>query len=119
MLRFIVDTQLPPSLAIKLNDWGFDAIHTTTFDNGHLLSDSNIRKIAIEQNRIIITKDTDFWEYYLVKNSPPKVFLLELGNISNKDLFHIIEANTQSLMELFINQKANLVICQSDKLIAY
>ncbi len=119
MLRFIVDTQLPPSLTMKLNEWGFDATYTTTFDNGHLLSDSNIRKIATEQNRIIITKDTDFWEYYLVKKSPPKVFLLELGNISNKDLFHIIEANLHSLMELFTTQKANLVICQSNKLIAY
>lgn len=119
MLRFIVDTQLPPSLTAKLIEWGFDAIHTTSFDNRDLLSDSNIRKIAIEQNRIIITKDTDFWEYYLVKNSPPKVFLVELGNISNKNLFHIIEANTKSLVELFVNQNANLVICQSDKLIAY
>jgi predicted nuclease of predicted toxin-antitoxin system len=119
MLRFIVDTQLPPSLIVKLNEWGFDAIHTTHFNNGHLLSDSNIRKIAIDQDRIIITKDTDFWEYYLVKNSPPKVFLLELGNIKNETLFHIIEANTQSLIDLFINQKANLVICQSNKLIAY
>lgn len=67
MLKFIIDTQLPPSLALRLNEFGFDAIHTSYFKNGHLISDSGIRTIAIEENRIIITKDSDFFDYYILK----------------------------------------------------
>ena len=81
MLYFIVDTQLPPILSLKLNELGFDASHTTYFTNGHLLSDLQIRKIAIAENRIIVSKDSDFWDYYLLKGSPPKVFLFSSTSI--------------------------------------
>ena len=52
MLKFIVDTQLPPNLAYSLKDWGADAIHTTYFEDGHLLDDREIIKIAIQEGWI-------------------------------------------------------------------
>ena len=59
-LNFIIDTQLPPILAEILSKKGYNAIHTTHFKNGHLLNDTQIRKIAVQEERIIITKDKDF-----------------------------------------------------------
>ncbi len=53
MLKFIIDTQLPPKLAHKLNFLGAEAIHTTYFPEGHLLDDAEIREIA---NTVITTK---------------------------------------------------------------
>ncbi|WP_460908727.1 DUF5615 family PIN-like protein [Spirosoma areae] len=47
-------------LATYLRWKGFDAIHTTYFPDGHLLQDADIAKIATEDNRIIVTKDSDF-----------------------------------------------------------
>jgi predicted nuclease of predicted toxin-antitoxin system len=84
--KFIVDTQLPPVLASFLQRKGFDAIHTTSFPEGQLLEDEQISQIAIEQNRIIITKDSDFSEHYFLKGSPPKVLHLSVGNVRNRDL---------------------------------
>jgi predicted nuclease of predicted toxin-antitoxin system len=58
-----------------------------------LLNDKEISKTAIEEGRIIITKDSDFLNSYILKDSPPKVILLQLGNISNikpLDYFEII-----------------------------
>lgn len=52
MLKFIVDTQLPPQLAYSLKDLGADAIHTTYFEDGHLLDDREIIKIAIQEGWI-------------------------------------------------------------------
>jgi uncharacterized protein with PIN domain len=69
VLRFLIDTQLPPLLSILLNQWGYDSIHTTHFPDGHLLNDKAIREIAINNNRIIVTKDSDFYDYYHVKGS--------------------------------------------------
>jgi predicted nuclease of predicted toxin-antitoxin system len=60
MVRFLVDTQLPPLLAAYLMSKGYDALHTTFFENGHLLKDAEISIIAKNENRIIITKDSDF-----------------------------------------------------------
>jgi predicted nuclease of predicted toxin-antitoxin system len=47
-------------LATYLRWKGFDAIHTTHFPEGHLLQDADISKIAIEGERVIITKNSDF-----------------------------------------------------------
>ena len=73
MLRFLIDTQLPPKLSNLLNQWGFDSIHTTYFPDGHLLNDKAIREIAVNDNRIIVTKDSDFFDFFHVKVPPPSV----------------------------------------------
>lgn len=121
MLKFIVDTQLPPSLALKLRMYGTgaDAVHTTNYANGHLMNDKEIRKIAVAENRIIITKDSDFFDYFILKGIPPKILLLELGNISNVRLFAIIDANISEIINLFENKNASLIMVQENKAVAY
>ncbi|MDQ3393190.1 MAG: DUF5615 family PIN-like protein [Bacteroidota bacterium] len=116
-LRFFIDTQLPPVLATVLVENGYDAIHTSHFENGHLLNDNQIRKFAIDDDRIIITKDKDFLDHYLLKGAPPKVLLVDIGNIKNKVLLKLIRANLSSLNKLF--KVSTMVILHQDKLISY
>jgi predicted nuclease of predicted toxin-antitoxin system len=118
MLRFIVDTQLPPLLAAYLNSKGFEAIHTTSFDNGHLLQDSEISVIARKENRIIVTKDNDFLERYALYGAPPKVLLLQYGNIKNAELILSIEKELEKIVSLF-KAESNLIILNRDKIISY
>lgn len=101
MLRFIVDTQLPPKLAKLLASWGFDSIHTTFFPNGHLLSDVEITKITVAEERIVVTKDSDFLETYLLRGAPPSVLLLQFGNIDNAELALLFQINMASIQQLF------------------
>lgn len=119
MLKFIVDTQLPPSLASKLLKAGLDAVHTTNYPNGHLMNDKEIRKVAVAENRIIISKDSDFYDYFILKGIPPKILLIELGNISNAQLFSIINTNISEIVNLFENKNASLVMLQEKKAVAY
>jgi len=90
-MKFMVDTQLPPRLASFLESKGHDCIHTTHFENGHLLQDADIIVIAVDQERTIISKDSDFSDYYYLKGAPPKILLLQFGNISNNDLIAYFE----------------------------
>ena len=118
MLKFIVDTQLPSSLAELLCSFDTDAIHTTSFPEGHLLDDKRILAIAIKENRIIVTKDTDFFEYFLLKGAPPKVLLIEFGNIKNSDLFKLFELHFKKIVDM-LNKQADLIVMQRDNIIAY
>lgn len=118
MLKFIIDTQLPRRLVNKLQKLGANAIHTTYFPDGHLLDDYRIVEIAIEQGRIIITKDTDFQDNFLLKGIPPKILLLKLGNISNKDLFDIIDAVYAKVEQLFVDGNG-LVVLSRNNIIGY
>ena len=103
MRASIIDTQLPPKLALYLIKKGCDAIHTTGFPEGHLMPDSKIREIAINQNRIIITKDSDFFDFYLTKGAPPKVLLLKFGNLRNEELIFRFENQLDQVFALFDN----------------
>jgi predicted nuclease of predicted toxin-antitoxin system len=59
-LKFLIDTQLPPSLEALFFWKGHEAKHTTRWTNGHLMNDAEILSIARDEDFIIITKDKDF-----------------------------------------------------------
>ncbi len=118
MLKFIVDTQLPPKLTYSLKDLGADAIHTTYFENGHLLADESIIKIAAEENRIVVSKDSDSRDYLLLKGSPPSLLLIKTGNIINKDLIKLIEQNYPTISKL-VEGGNSMVIVDKQNITAY
>lgn len=117
-MKFIVDTQLPPLLKDWLISKGFDTIHTIDCNQGVFIEDAEIRSIATSENRIVITKDKDFLNHYLVKGSPPKVLLLELGNVKNNTLLNFFRNNFSTIVEKF-NAGADLVLFESDKILDF
>lgn len=102
-MKFIVDTQLPPKLAWYLNKRGFDTAHTTDFPQGFLLKDSEIVVIAKEEDRTVITKDSDFSDQYFLFGAPPRILLLKFGNISNKELILFFDLYFHRVVEAFEN----------------
>lgn len=117
-MQFIIDTQLPPRLSRFLVAQGIDAVHTTSFPNGHLLTDREIMEIAEKENRIVITKDSDFMDHYLLKGPPPQVLLLNFGNIGNPDLVALFQKELNSIRLLFENG-AGLVVFSRTNLVSY
>lgn len=55
-MKFIIDAQLPRKLSTFLIEKGFDSIHTLDLPKKNKTSDSEINKISIEQERILISK---------------------------------------------------------------
>lgn len=118
MLKFIIDTQLPYKLAKFLTTKDVDAIHTTFFPNGHLMQDKEIREVAIRENRIIISKDSDFFDGYLAQGVPPQVLLIQFGNIKNEELLYFFDNEFFNIKNLF-EGGAKLVLFDRMQLIAY
>ncbi|MDJ0676717.1 MAG: DUF5615 family PIN-like protein [Calothrix sp. MO_167.B42] len=119
-MKFIVDvdTQLPPRLATYLTEQGYDCVHTTDFEDGHLLGDDEIILIATEQDRTVVTKDSDFSEYFLLRGAPPKVLLIEFGNIGNTQLIALFDQYFHEVIAAF-ESDSELVIFRRDEVIAY
>jgi len=119
MLRFIVDTQLPPSLAEFLRRRGFDASHIVDYTSGALMTDNEIISLTIKENRIVISKDIDFFDYYILKNFPPAIILLQMGNIKNSELFIIIETHLDTICRLFKEDLKRLLLINRSKIVIY
>ena len=100
-MRFLVDAQLPVRLARFLKASGYDTIHTRDLPGQNATSDIEINAISIQQNRIVITKDSDFVNSFLTIQQPYKLLLITTGNIKDSELETLFSANFQSLVELF------------------
>ena len=100
-MKFLVDAQLPYRLTDWLKSQGFDAIHTTELPDKNLTQDFEIARIADDEDRIVITKDSDFFKLNLLKNSLQKLLFLTTGNIVNKELIELFTNNFEVAQKLF------------------
>jgi len=59
-MKFLVDAQLPLRLARFLQNSGYDTLHTRELPQHNATPDAQINDLSIQQDRIVITKDSDF-----------------------------------------------------------
>jgi predicted nuclease of predicted toxin-antitoxin system len=100
-MKFLVDAQLPLRLARRLQEVGYDTLHTQDLPLQNATPDVEINRISIQQQRIVITKDADFVNSFLTIQEPYKLLTITTGNISNTDLLTLVAANLPILVEQF------------------
>ena len=102
-MKFLVDAQLPVRLSHLLKSMGHDALHTKELALKNATPDTEINTLSIREQRIVITKDSDFWDSFYVSQEPYKLLLITTGNISNKDLESLFVKNLEQLVDLLEN----------------
>lgn len=89
-MRFLVDAQLPPSLAWFLVTRGEEAMPCR--DAGlQDADDDEIWQFAIAGGWCIVTKDEDFAVRLMTETSGPQVVWLRIGNSTNPALFQWLD----------------------------
>lgn len=84
-MRFLIDAQLPPGLATRLQENGHDADHVSELGL-ESAEDSTIWAKAMELGAILLTKDEDFVAISEVTSTGPVIVWLRLGNATNRVL---------------------------------
>ena len=100
-MKFLVDAQLPPLLATRLSEKGFDTLHTNDLPDRDETEDHYIRQLADSHERIVITKDSDFHDSHLLQKQPAKLLLITTGNLKNRQLLDLFRKNTPEIIRLF------------------
>lgn len=90
MSRFLVDAQLPPSLADWLTLRGHESTHVTRIGLG-AASDTSIWQHALRDNVILVTKDDDFVQRSTLTDAAPIIVWVRLGNCRNTALISAFE----------------------------
>ena len=116
-MKILVDAQLPKSLAEMFRRGGFDAIHTLELPNKNLTTDSDICAIADNDDRVIITKDSDFLQSHILKSSPKRLIIVHTGNIKNSRLLEIFKEHISDLNEILTT--SSLVEVYENKIIIH
>jgi predicted nuclease of predicted toxin-antitoxin system len=95
-LRFLIDAQLPPALARKLESLGHVAEHVV--DRGlDAVADTAIRQYAESIGAVIVTKDEDFAVHRLLREGPSVVWI-RIGNTRRVELLRRIEAELSAIV---------------------
>ena len=85
-MKFLVDAQLPPSLAHWLRENGNEATHVEEAGLRDAVDDV-VREHAIAQGYVLVTKDNDFAPAKESRQSRLQVIWIRTGNVSNSVLF--------------------------------
>jgi len=100
-VKFVVDAQLPRRLATSLRTLGHDAVHSLDLPNANRTSDSEIARLAVTDDRIVISKDRDFVDSFVLRRCPKKLLWVTTGNIHNDALLKLVAANLPAITAAF------------------
>lgn len=85
-MNFIVDAQLPRALCGVLREAGYDALHTSELPEQNRTPDRTINALSVSEQRVVISKDTDFYYSHVLYGRLYKLLLIRTGNIGVRDL---------------------------------
>ena len=98
-MKFLLDENLPPSLADKLKTIGYQARHVIEIGYNST-PDFKIAAFAAASGEIILTHDTDFGTILaLTGNDKPSVILFRWQSIGVMSLFQFLEKHLPQLEE--------------------
>jgi predicted nuclease of predicted toxin-antitoxin system len=100
-MKFVIDAQLPRRIALMLREQGHDAVHTLDLPEANRTTDSAILDLAAREGRVVITKDADFVNSFLLSGRPEKLLLISTGNISNAELTGVLLPNLDTIIAAF------------------
>ena len=100
-MRVLIDAHLPKRLSEFLSAHDIESKHTLDLPKKNATPDSEIIRYADDENRIVISKDSDFLDNYILDGSPKKLLIVSTGNINNRNLIQLFEKNLDILKSLF------------------
>lgn len=100
-MKVLIDAQLPRRLCRLFVDFDCDSVHTLDLERRNQTSDDEIRRLADEQGRIVVTKDADFVSSHVLYGTPAKLLLIATGNVRNSELEILLAKNLPQIKQAF------------------
>ncbi|WP_310378595.1 DUF5615 family PIN-like protein [Flavobacterium sp.] len=97
---FLVDVNLPKYFSF-FNDNRFAFVSDIDLQ----MSDTEIWDYGLKNKLVILTKDTDFYNRFLVSSTAPKIIYFQLGNFSLKQLYQYFNENWDKIQSEIENTK--------------
>ncbi len=109
-MKLLCDVHIPFKLVKLLTELGYESKHVNELPDKWFTKDQDICKYCDEHNYVVITKDKDFKDSYLIKREPKKLIKINLGNVSTSDLLSVFNEHIASIASL--ERVKNTFLCE-------
>lgn len=113
-MKFLCDVHISIRLAKHITQRGFECIHVNNILDGFFTKDSEIAQFADQNKFVLITKDRDFKNSFLLRGIPARLIKVNLGNISNDKLIGMLDQHLPQIQILHDASKLFMVELESD-----
>lgn len=97
-MNFLIDAQLPPALARWITSQGHHATHV--FELGlQAVDDGPVWEHARKENSVVVSKDEDFVDRWLLSDKPVALVWIRKGNCSNRALLEWLEPLWRDILQ--------------------
>ena len=79
---------------------GGDARHTLDLPTGNRTTDEEVTQLATVEGRVVVTKDSDFVDSFLLRGEPAKLLFITTGNIPNSELIRLFQVHWNQLVRM-------------------
>ena len=100
-MKFLCDVHISLKISKQLDQKGFSSIHVNRILDKWHTKDKDIMDYADKNDMILISKDQDFKNSFLLHRRPKKLVKVSLGNISNQLLLDILVEHLEKIKKLY------------------
>ena len=73
--------------------------------------DIDIWQFAHDNDYVIVTFDSDFYDISLISGSPPKIIWLRTGNLTTIEIVKVLVGNLESISDFVSNPEFSDIAC--------
>ena len=117
-MKVLCDVHLPYRLVNRLRQRGVDAVHVNRILDGSATKDAAVAAFADANDRVLITKDSDFRDSHFLTGSPSRLIRVTLGNLSNDALIELFDTHWDALVGV-LSQSPCYVELGSEGVVAF
>jgi len=108
-VKFLCDVHISIKLAKRIAQLGHTAEHINNILDKWHTKDEDIANYVDKLDLILITKDQDFRNSYLLNRKPKKLIKINLGNISNQELRQIFDTHIEKIEAIQQNNDSFMI----------
>lgn len=112
IFSFLVDVNLPKRFSHFNSD---NFVHVA--DVNPKMTDDEIWDYAVKNNKVILTKDGDFYDKFISSDSAPKIIQFQLGNTTLKELHEYFNINWDLILTHISD--SSFIIAKQDQIIVF
>jgi predicted nuclease of predicted toxin-antitoxin system len=110
-VKLLLDENLSPLLVEALDDLYPCSRHVSTVGLGSA-GDNEIWAYARANEFVIVSKDSDFMHRSALKNRPPKVILMRVGNCSTNDAEQLLRSRHVSIRQFIEESQETCLVLE-------